>query len=71
MKVLCIFDFKGGGPIYGEECIVEQSIYYPQYQGDYYILKGYNEYLYRSCHFIPISEIDETEFERNYNKQLI
>lgn len=71
MKVLCIDDsnleygFLKYGDVYtviGEENHMGLICYFlEEIVGESYV----------KTRFIPLSEIDETEFERNYNKELV
>ncbi len=79
MRVICIDDkwkdFPGYGkvtksPKFGE--IVTVSKAYKDNSMDWYQFQEYgpcNEY--EQCGFSPISEIDETTFERNYQKETV
>jgi len=83
MKVICIDgkirpnEFPGEMPIEGNEYTVIEFVKgigtdYNQY--DCYALKEigvYPDNLYDCDRFIPISSIDETEFVRNCNKELV
>ena len=61
MKVICIDD-RDQDSKWGK-CVVAGS-------GVYYELEGMNCY-YHWERFIPISSIDETEFIREYKKELV
>lgn len=75
-KVICIND----KPLFGEpEAVwilktgnVYEVISELKYNGfDYYELAEQPGVAYCVEHFAPLSEIDETEFERSYNKELV
>lgn len=76
LQVMCVKKDEWankGGPTYGEVCEVIEV-----YDGDSYILEGY-EYnkhdgvpeAFRMKYFIPLSDIDETEMGRNYQKETV
>lgn len=76
MKVLCISDdwrnysdyTEPPLPKIGEECIVIRSIYVNHLKTDFYQLEKYpQDVIYTSENFAPISDIDETQMERNYS----
>lgn len=79
MKVICIDDLsrnvtdaakKHPHPEIGEECVVTSMR--EAWGGVYYKLLGYPPSAnYNSNCFAPISDIDETTFERNYQKELV
>jgi hypothetical protein len=59
-------------PEYGEIYIVIETKSCHEIDGrlhDYYILQELPGYAYDSNGFIPLSDIDETEMIREYNKQ--
>ena len=74
MKVICIshndekkpnwFQWSAADPQIGDECEVER-ILFNSYCKEVYELKGYPMWYCVKC-FARISEIDETEFNRNY-----
>lgn len=79
MKVICIDDkfkwefgyrnYEPLDPSFGEICtVIDQTIHYCGLL--IYKLEGYDEW-YSSKKFIPISSIDETEFIREYKKELV
>lgn len=82
MKVICIIDKTWSskknpgdksGPQFGEECTASQC---PVHKDAYdiaeypYNSKGLPQSFMKS-QFVPVSEIDETEFVREYNKELV
>lgn len=75
MKVICIDDKWeniGGDvkqwPVFGEITTVVYA--FKDYQGEWYKFQEYDyNWDYEQCGFIPLSEINETEFERNYQKE--
>lgn len=78
MKVVCICDIWMDkhyviykvGPKVGDECEVVRT--YTVRNLEVYELKGYPDYLgYRTSYFAPVSNIDETTFERNYDKATV
>ena len=76
MKVLCINSKGFINPVppiqEGKEYIVIKFQENPNGDGkDYYRLKGIKYSWYWTARFVPVSDIDETEFERNYLKQLV
>lgn len=76
MKVICIDDnwlfSDGNEPKVGEYVTATQCDTYPNnYDLEEYPLNSTgNPTSFRKYHFIPISNIDETEMERNYNELL-
>ena len=76
MRVICI---DASNVVYGMPLVegagydAKQSPYYP----DSYMLFGLERNKmggfasYKKIRFIPLSEISETEFERNYQKELV
>lgn len=78
MKVVCVshqiyrdteIPFRDTDPQIGDECIVSDTL--TIYSSVLvYRLVGYFM-LYDVRNFAPVSSIDETEFERNYNKELV
>lgn len=82
MKVLCIHDCGQGNVLANEFKVKEGEVYEPiahvnvlpnGEKGDYYLLfQGRdNDYYYSTWRFAPLSSIDETTFERNYNKETV
>ena len=84
MRVICIDGVKigdigkndkTGGTIRAKSdaCIYEGETYTVAHDyGDTYMLAGRNPfYSYNKRKFSPLSEIDETQMERNYNKELV
>jgi hypothetical protein len=79
MKVICIDGVKSGsitmmGNIISKENeIYEGEEYTVQRQVDdcYLLVERPGFLLYKKKRFAPISKIDETTFERNYNKELV
>ena len=76
MKVICIdagnYGNPGfGGPIPKEGDILTVGRAY-EYEGipSYEFVEYGPNYLYSQRRFAPLSQIDETEMERNYNKEL-
>ena len=78
MKVICISEnwhsiIKENVPFpaVGEECEVIES--QEKYGRLFHVLGGRfpGGIMYAAENFAPISEIDETTFERNYNKELV
>lgn len=81
MKVICINGKKEGNltyfgnPLKKEDAIYEGEVYSVLREIDHpngpsYILEDKSPYMsYRKIHFIPLSTIDESTFERNYNTQ--
>jgi hypothetical protein len=77
MRVICIGDCrrvvsekdkKQPVPTIGEECFVIDTV--KAYGTFYYKLKNYPPKLnYLSAYFALISDIDETEFNRNYKTE--
>lgn len=78
MKVLCIdnvWTYSDGKtplpppyPIFGE--IYTVINYKKEEDGEWYYLEGMNDG-WETCGFAPISDIDETEMERNYIKDKV
>lgn len=79
MRVICINATKP--PNFPISPLVEGNHYTiqriePTFNGDCYILhetrkwQELNKIAFDKNRFIPLSEISETEFERNYNKEL-
>lgn len=78
MKVVCINDDwdKGDIPVFNNcpkinDIVTVTETFVMYNKVPVYILKEYPSYLWEQENFAPISEIDETEFERNYNKELV
>lgn len=76
MKVMFIGKLKyynGHEPAYGEEVNVSQCPVYPtNYDvAEYPVNADGNAQSFLKTHFIPLSSIDETTFERNYQKEQI
>ena len=80
MKVICIDATTPKG--YPLSPLVEGNPYTiqrvePTFGGECYILHETSEWqelhkiAFRKTRFIPVSEIDEKEFTRNYNKELV
>lgn len=78
MKVICIDQPK---PIPGHEDVpnvIEGNIYTVRDEGHNEDLGQYYTFYelpwhcaYSKIHFVPLSEINEMELERNYNKELV
>lgn len=82
MKVICI-DAKPRDEDYGTEPILSEGSVYTVSEtitsaigkgfifvyGVLYILDEIGKFAYRADRFVPTSTIDETQFEREYNKE--
>lgn len=81
MRVICIKDFTaclkgvdaGNNPKFGEIVTAHQCrVWENGYSIDEYLFdfdgKGQS---FSKANFTPVSSIDETEFERNYKKELV
>lgn len=77
MRVICIDDkweaYPGSssGPFikFGEIVTVAKA--FKDSEGEWYNFSEYFGYDYEQCGFAPISEINETDFERNYQKETV
>jgi hypothetical protein len=78
MRVVCIDDDWYGvtgyelpkvNPKYGEILTVTEAA--TAHPFPYYCFSEYGENRYEQCGFIPISDIDETQMEREYNKEKV
>ena len=81
MKVICINAAPEVGD-YETGLLVENEIYtvvlespatdvYGNIEVCYCLIEIDGPYAFSKHRFIPLSEISETEFERNYNKQIV
>lgn len=78
-KVVCInehwygFGVPRKHPKYGEICTVaEEGVCGCGHcNSPIYVLEGFDDTQWQQQYFIPLSEIDETTFERNYEKEKV
>ena len=71
MRVICIQDVMSSSPDAGEPKIKAGNPYTVfEDVGEYYELYEHPGRLYKQRLFAPTSLIDETTFERDYNKEL-
>ena len=73
MKVLCIDDtlceflkYWGVYTVFKEGFYMGERVYYIEE-----CRHLFSDPLFKAKRFIPLSDIDETEFERNYKKELV
>ena len=76
MRVICIDakdfqnkDFKGPSLKEGSEYTVMHDC--PRWPDSYVLVECGADYSYWKKRFAPLSEIDETTFERNFKKELV
>lgn len=71
MRVICIEvpakAHNNAGIVEGQILEVVETLY--DHDGAWYHFTIDHEYGYKAKYFIPLSSIDETEFERNYKKE--